>query len=135
MYLVRQIANLVISNKCHRCLGSYNKTAEHAKQQGKGAKERSRAAGSRAGEQAGQGKQGNRAGSRARQQGRRHRAGERGRAARQQSTAAGEIQLAHGCTGQTFVNKYVHFLVTLCILAKINFQTAAEGQALIQQAD
>ena len=32
--------------ECYVCLGSYNKTAEHAKQQGKGAEERRRAAAS-----------------------------------------------------------------------------------------
>ena len=67
---------VIFINKCHVCLGSYNKTAEHAKQQGKGAEERRRAAaqGSR------QGREG-RGPSRATKQG--SRAGKQGKAAGQ----------------------------------------------------
>ena len=84
------------------CLGSYNKTGEHAKQQGKGAEESSKAGaqGSRQGRGPGSATEhGSRAGPE-RMQGRKQ-----DRAARQQGRAAIEIQLANGRRGATICQK------------------------------
>ena len=95
--------------KCHVCQGSYNKTAEHAKQQGKGAEESNRVArqGRGAGRGPGQGnrarQQGSGAGEQGKVAGQGRGAGQQGRA-RQQGRAASE--------GRTFVKKYVDFLTS-----------------------